>query len=501
MSDLRHVSWFTPLPPARNGIADYSYMLLDTFKEHMPSTVYCNDPFGQAPPSIEVREAVQAFRYISSDTPILHQIGNNGGHVFVLEALRHFSGVVSLHDLSLLYLYELASSHPEEIYSWMEKQSPAIGSIYARHWKDHKIKTRANYTLFDMTGEVLATARAVIVHSRFAKNKLRLIYGDEATQGVTVIPHFAPKLRDRDLEEARARLNLDKDDFILLTSGFATEAKRFNWLIEALDEVAARGIKVRWIHAGEERPSEYALSAEIARYPRVKEFATITGYVSEEDLDRFIVASDVVVNLRYPSVGENSGTLARAFSAGKCCIVNDTAAYAELPRDAVVHIPIDDPIVPLAEAIAGLADKPDVRLFFAQNALSYAKSELSLESVANAYLSVMSDAYALSRPVLRMQPPQSESVAVERDIEFPKEQGELVRRVSQIISGTKGKVRLRIWFSSPENFASASVQFSPMLDGLFPLSVKITGSRLIQKFASGNVKSNRIGIEVEGIVH
>ena len=43
---------------------------------------------------------------------------------------------------------------------------------------------------------------------------------------------------------------------------------------------------------------------------------TVTGYLGEADLDGYILASDILVNLRFPSVGESSGTLARAFAAG-----------------------------------------------------------------------------------------------------------------------------------------------------------------------------------------
>src|SRR5205085_4769189 len=49
---------------------------------------------------------------------------------------------------------------------------------------------------------------------------------------------------------------------------------------------------------------------------------------------------DRIVNLRYPSAGETSGTLIRAFDAGKPVAVSDYAQFAELPDDCVTKIPL-----------------------------------------------------------------------------------------------------------------------------------------------------------------
>ena len=82
------LSWFTPLPPARNGIADYAAMLLGEVAGLTPCTCYCEDPRAEAPEGVEVRDPLQAFRYLTPRSRILHQIGNNAGHGFALRGLR-----------------------------------------------------------------------------------------------------------------------------------------------------------------------------------------------------------------------------------------------------------------------------------------------------------------------------------------------------------------------------------------------------------------------------
>ena len=483
----QELSNFTPLPPARNGIADYAYILLGELASLRPCVVYCDDVLASAPAGIEVRDEAQAFRYLDRDTPVLHQLGNNGGHVFVLEALRRHRGLVSLHDLSLLYLYELSTPRLEPLLAGMQSQDCALGTVFGRQWKDHRLKTSSNYVLFDMVGEVLSLADGIIVHSQFGLNKLRAIYGAEVLSRTTVIPHFAPRLRVTSPAEARKQLGLSADELIVLTSGFATRAKRFDWLIEALDALLERGLAVRWIHAGEERPTEFNLQQAIDRRPRLREAMTITGYVTEDDLDAYIAAADLVVNLRFPSVGESSGTLARALSAGRCCIVNDTAAYAEIPREAVVHIPILDTVPALVRAMEVLLGDSDLRALFGERARSYARSTLALEGVAKQYSDFVDSVHASSsqradrtsrRSIGKMPSPQASAV---RTIEIEGVEGMPATDMRHRIADIEGAFEAILWFRSADEVARYSLDRPGFLQGAFGPHVTIEAVRLLTR--------------------
>ncbi len=508
----KDLSWFTPLPPARNGIADYAYMLLEELRQIRSCVVYCDDVLATAPAGIEIRDQAQAFRFLSPDSPILHQIGNNGGHVFVLEALRRHAGVVSLHDLCLLYLYELCSPRLESIMAGMLSQNSALGDVFGRQWKESRLKTQANYVLFDMVGEVLSLADGIIVHSRYALNKLRATYGVDATSKIAVIPHFAPALKITSRLDARRRLALPADETIVLTSGFATRAKRFDWLIDALEVLLQRGVPFRWIHAGEERPTEFPLREVIERHPLLRQVSTITGYVSESDLDAYIVAADIVVNLRFPSVGESSGTLARAFSAGRCCIVNDTAAYTEIPREAVVHIPIFDTVPALIRAMEALLRDTALRALFGERAQHYARNALSLRTVARQYSDVV-DAVHRPRPMRTPLSPrrspkgQPSSRATMARVEIDKaaqlDASDLRRR----ISGIDGAFEAILWFDSADDVARYSLDAPGLLQGAFGPHVTIETVRFLPRPPGRNRSSDRtdgsdaVGLSILGRAH
>ena len=503
----QELSNFTPLPPARNGIADYAYILLGELAKLRPCVVYCDDVLASAPAGVEVRDEAQAFRYLDRDTPVLHQLGNNGGHVFVLDALRRHRGLVSLHDLSLLYLYELSTPRLEPLLAGMQSQDCALGTVFGRQWKDHRLKTASNYVLFDMVGEVLSLADGIIVHSQFGLNKLRAIYGADALSRTTVIPHFAPRLRVTSPAEARTQLGLSADELIVLTSGFATRAKRFDWLIEALDTLLERGLAVHWIHAGEERPTEFNLQQAIDRRPRLREAATITGYVTEDDLDAYIAAADLVVNLRFPSVGESSGTLARALSAGRCCIVNDTAAYAEIPREAVVHIPILDTVPALVHAMEVLLGDRDLRAMFGERARSYALTALALESVAKQY-SHFVDSIPPSAPRRSIGKTPSPRASVPKRVEIEGVGGMPATDLRHRIAGIEGAFEAVLWFSSADEVARYSLDRPGFLQGAFGPHVTIEAVRLLSRPAEPSAARRpasderaAIGLSILGHAH
>ncbi len=84
-----------------------------------------------------------------------------------------------------------------------------------------------------------------------------------------------------------------------------------------------------------------------------------TGYVPDDEFSSYYAAADRIVNLRYPSAGETSGTLIRAFDAGKPVAVSGYAQFAEYPDSCVVKIPFGDDEVGALEKFftAGLDDR------------------------------------------------------------------------------------------------------------------------------------------------
>ena len=53
------------------------------------------------------------------------------------------------------------------------------------------------------------------------------------------------------------------------------------------------------------------------------------------------VPATSILNLRYPTVGESSGTLLRALGMGKAVIVSDVGSFREYPDEICLKAPVD----------------------------------------------------------------------------------------------------------------------------------------------------------------
>ena len=110
------IAMFTPMPPLRTGIADYSYRLLEEMRRYGPVDVYVDGPPEKVlrPPGdgLELIDAA-AFPLIRSHrryARVLYVMGNSSYHFYALRALRACPGDVHAHDVRLVNLYQELSA-------------------------------------------------------------------------------------------------------------------------------------------------------------------------------------------------------------------------------------------------------------------------------------------------------------------------------------------------------------------------------------------------------
>ena len=83
------LAFFSPLPPAKSGIADYSAALLDWLTHHAAIDVYTQPEPDFDPAGLD---------------GILYQLGNNPHHSFVYEQALKTPGIVVMHEANLHHL-------------------------------------------------------------------------------------------------------------------------------------------------------------------------------------------------------------------------------------------------------------------------------------------------------------------------------------------------------------------------------------------------------------
>jgi glycosyltransferase involved in cell wall biosynthesis len=173
--------------------------------------------------------------------------------------------------------------------------------------------------------------------------------------------------------------------------GNLTSAKRIPQLVEAFARVREEFPNALLLLVGQPAPG-FPLDSVLERHG-VKDHVLQLDYVDEQTLWSLLAASDISVNLRWPTMGETSGTAIRALVLGKTLVVSDVGWFAELPDDAVEKISVDDHEVDaLAETLRALSRDPARRERIGSAGERWVRSEHDLDRVADAYVAALEGA-------------------------------------------------------------------------------------------------------------
>ena len=359
------VAYYSPLPPSRSGIADYSALLLPELQKHLDVVV--------AKPGRLRRDPAADIR--------LYHVGNDAeAHGWIVEALRRRTdaapAVVVLHDFVLHHLVvglTFARGDAAGYLAAMEREDGLVGRLLAYAVLDNKLpplwETRPED--FPLTGEVLDHATALIVHSRYVERRAM----EAGFRGPIVrIPH--PAWPVPELGSAAA-----EGEPLYGCFGHLNESKRIAELVSAFTRLRERRPRARLLLVG-------SLAVRLARL-ELPEGVEHRDYVPEEELWSLMASCDAIVSLRSPTMGETSGTAIRALSLGKPLVVSDVGWFSELPDDAVVKVPADEREEDTLLAALEVLAEPAVRAAMGERARQLVEREHRLDRVGEAYAAAL----------------------------------------------------------------------------------------------------------------
>jgi glycosyltransferase involved in cell wall biosynthesis len=374
------VAYYSPLPESRSGIADYSALLLPALRERIGEVVVA-EPGRRAP---------------QADVAVYHVGNDPAAHGWIVDALRKRPGVVVLHEYVLHHLIAgitIGRGHGREYLDAMERELGVVGRLLGYGVLDNLLPLlwETQPERFPLAGTILERATSLVVHSRFVEERAR-----EARYGGPIrrIPHPAWPIGT--VEPAADVAG----EPLIGCFGNLNMNKRIPQLLEAFASVRRRfpGARLLLVGASAER---FDLARRLERLG-VGEGVIREEYVAEERMWSLMAACDVLVNLRFPTMGETSGSVIRGLSLGKAMIVSDVGWFAELPDDVALKVPVDEYEVPTLAAALELAT--DRREELGARALEYVRAEHDLGRAADAYTAVLEDAAggaAVSDAVLR----------------------------------------------------------------------------------------------------
>jgi glycosyltransferase involved in cell wall biosynthesis len=354
------VAYYSPLPPSRSGIADYSTLLLPALEEHM-----------------EIVLAHPGKRAPAADVALYHVGNDPEAHGWIVDALFERPGVVVLHEFVLHHLIAgitIGRGNGRGYLDAMERDLGVAGRLLGLGVLDNLLPLlwETQPERFPLSGVVLDQARGLIVHSRYVAQRAREAGYDGRLWRIPhpVWPTPAPE-RARDVG----------GEPLIGCFGFLNMNKRIPQLLEAFASFrrSRPGARLLLVGGAGER---FDVGRRLERLG-LTEGVERLDYVPEERMWSLMAACDVLVNLRYPTMGETSGSVVRALGLGKPLLVSDVGWFSELPDDAVLKIPVDDFEVPLIEAALGFAVEHGATLGAAARA--YVEREHSLVRTAADY--------------------------------------------------------------------------------------------------------------------
>jgi glycosyltransferase involved in cell wall biosynthesis len=361
---VNRIGFFSPLPPANTGVADYSDALLRAMRRLGPVTV------GR-----------------DGDVSLYH-VGNNPLHAAIYQRALGRPGVTVLHDAVLQHFFLGSLDRPaytrEFVYNYGEWSRDFAEDL----WKN-RARSAADSRFFDfpMLKRIAESSRALIVHNPAAAERVRR---HTPSAAIFEVPHLfeAPPLPAlADTIRFRTELGWKPRTLVVAVFGHLRESKRIPVVLRAMHRAWNLGADARLLIAGEfvSRDLKRALTP-LLRDPRILR----VGHLPEPDFWRFACAMDVCVNLRYPAAGESSGIAVRMMGIGKPVVFTMGDEIARIPENACLRV---DPGAAeeemLAATIAWLASDPQAAVEIGRRAARHIAQEHAVEKIAARYWEIL----------------------------------------------------------------------------------------------------------------
>jgi glycosyltransferase involved in cell wall biosynthesis len=408
------IAIFTPLNPVKTGIADYNEEMLPELRKYAEIDLYIDN--GYTPSNRRISDGfpihvfnAAAFRPQNYDAIVYHMGNNYSAHKYIYEAMKVFPGIVVLHDYVLQGFYaEMLKANRNHVryLELLQRFYPSAGVRLAQRMIDrlpYPIWESELAMQFPLNEEIIGLAKALIVHSDYLKTLIKQNHSLPAVK----IPLHGHNLQPYDRPQVRKELGFNDDDLVLLSTGFVTKNKRYETIIPALNELAIANLK--YVIIGQDEANYLKILSQgtlggrsVTTVPLGGKSLSIIrkGFVAHADLEKYLAAADICLNLRYPTMGENSASLLRMMSCAKPVLVSDTGSYQELPGEAVIKISCDvDEKEMIKRFLQALADDVDFRQSLGREAARYAAQECSLAGCAKQYAEFIGLSLAKTRSI------------------------------------------------------------------------------------------------------
>ncbi len=369
---MKRIAFFGPLPPSGTGIADYNAALLPLLRKDYEIDVFLPDSNSNTE---GFHHGDFFFRHKKRPYDLsLYQMGNQPHfHEYMYGYLFQQPGAIVFHDYCLhhsradmLLKRNMTEEYRQELSHVYPGQAERIANAAVTFAAGDLLFFR--YPLFEL---VVRASLAAAAHTQEAVRKLQI-----CKTPVIKIPHL-------ELPGGTTHHDLLPGKTVVASFGYATQAKRISIILEALAAIRPRFSDLVYVIVGAvEDP--VGLQAQMEAHG-VQETVIVTGHTGMPEFLSWMARADIIVNLRYPSAGEMSGTLVRSLGSGKPVIISRLQTLQEIPVDTVMRVRPDHEKEDLMHALSTLLKDKDLRDRLSFNARKFIHEHHAPEKVRQGY--------------------------------------------------------------------------------------------------------------------
>ena len=308
------VGFYSPLPPARTGVADYAAALLRELRRQGAVEV--------APARCDVA---------------LYHTGNNALHAEIYRRALVEPGVTVLHDAALHHFLlgqlDEAAYIEEFVYNYGEWNRGLARELWRARASS---ASDPRYFEYAMLRRIAERSRVVVVHNPAAAEAVRK---HAPSAEIVEIPHLAETqaVSCADAIRYRQKIGIDPGAFVFGVFGYLRESKRVAQVVEAFRELRRDSPRAALLLQGSfASPDLERALTPLLEYPGIVRLP----YIPEHEFWMAAAAVDACINLKYPGAGETSGIAIRLMGIAKAVLMSDAPECARYPEGACVRIPV-----------------------------------------------------------------------------------------------------------------------------------------------------------------
>lgn len=363
-------AWFSPLPPDRTEIANYSNRLLPYLHSEFELEVFTQN-------NIQEKTGVQGLSNVNHYTSLedeqlwrklnpidypIYNIGNNSVfHRSIWEISLQKPGIVILHDQVYQHFFIGMGNNVNYLSLMVELYGEEGRTSAAKLWSG-MISIDELVHKYPMTEHAIKGAVGVVVHTKALYEK---ITRDTSLPVLHLnLPYDISVKKNRQKE-------VGCKPYSLVVFGFLGHNRRLNSILHAFahfperDQFTLTIIGEIWDHTQ---------ATQLVHHLGLDKEVEILGYVAEEELDRRLSQADLAFNLRYPTVGEASSCQLRIWEHSLPSLVTNIGWYADLPSDTVFKIELLTEVEEIQKHLQMFLNDPGIFREIGENGYKHLKA-------------------------------------------------------------------------------------------------------------------------------